>query len=401
MKEDSRRGMNVLVFNVGSSSLSFKLYGGSAILVQGKCHRVGVAGREPSRVEISGPTSTVETTELPDHHTSAEHVLNYLADHGMRIDAVGHRFADGGGYFTGSVAVNPEARRLLENCAPLAPLHNTAALDIISLVDNRLPGLPQYVVFDSTFHTTLPEAARAYALPAALSDRFKKHGFHGLSYVDVLAQTEWYLGETMLKVVVLHLGTGGSSACAILNGHSVDTSMGYSPLQGLVMNTRCGDIDPGIIIELVREGYSGDELTRLLHRESGLFGVSDGLSADIGDLIDAMGSEPRAKLAFDLYVYRAKHYVGAYAAVMNGLDVLVFTDDVGLKVPAVRSAICRDLDVLGIHLDEARNCAARPDRIEPLHSEGARVRILSVPNDEESVIYAEGLAVLREVEQGP
>lgn len=401
MKEDSLRDMNILVFNVGRSSLSFKLYRDSLVLVRGKCHRVGVAGKETSRVEISGPESIVEAIELPDHHTSAVRVLNYIADHEMKIDAVGHRFADGGGYFTGSAVVNSETRRLLEKCAPLAPLHNTAALDIIDLVDDSLPGLMQYVVFDSTFHSSMPDVARTYALPASLSDRFRKHGFHGLSYAAVLRETQWYLGERMFRAVVLHLGTGGSSACAIADGRSVDTSMGFSPLAGLVMNTRCGDVDPGIIIELAREGYSAEELTRLLHGKSGLLGLSDGFSADIRDIIDAMDTEPRTKLAFDLYVYRVRQYVGAYAAVMNGLDVLVFTDDVGLKVPAVRSAICRDLDVLGIQLDETRNCSALPDRIEPLHPDGAHVRILSVPNDEESAIYAEGLMVLGAMQQNP
>lgn len=398
MKQDDGSDMNILVFNVGSSSLSFKLYGGPAVLARGKCHRVGVAGTEPSSIEVSGPESVVETIGLPDHHAAAVGVLNYLAAHQVRIDAAGHRFADGGGYFSRSVLVTPETRPLLEQCAPLAPLHNTAALDIIDLVDDRLPGLPQYVVFDSTFHSCMPDVARTYALPAPLSDRFKKHGFHGLSYADVLSETQWYLGETVFKAVVLHLGTGGSSACAILNGDSVDTSMGFSPLAGFVMNTRCGDVDPGILVELVRDGYSANDLTRLLHRESGLLGLSDGFSADISDLVDAMDDEPRARLAFELYVYRVKHYVGAYAAVMNGVDVLVFTDDVGLKMPAVRSAICRDMDVLGISLDEKRNSTARCDRIEPLHAEGARVRILSVPNDEESAIYSEGLSVLRSVQ---
>ncbi len=399
MSDRSVYQLCILVFNIGSSSLSFKLYRDSSVLARGKCHRVGVSGKMPSFIEFSDGERVTLQVELPDHHVAATWVLDHLLTQECEIDAVGHRFADGGGYFTGSVVVNSETRCLLENCAPLAPLHNTAALEIIDLVDNRLPGLPQYVVFDSSFHSCMPDVARTYALPASPSDRFRKHGFHGLSYADVLSETQWYLGEKMFKAVVLHLGTGGSSACAIADGRSIDTSMGFSPLAGLVMNTRCGDVDPGILIESLKEGYSADELTRLLHRDSGVLGVSDRLSADIGDIIDAIHREPRAKLAFDLYVYRAKHYVGAYAAVMNGLDVLVFTDDVGLKMPAIRSAICRDMDVLGINLDEKRNSLARSDRIEPLHVEGARVRILSVPNDEESAIYAEGLTVLRSVEQ--
>jgi acetate kinase len=391
----SAEQLNILVFNVGSSSLSFKLYRDSTVLVRGKAHRVGVAGRENAHIEFGNGEGRVQSVEMPDHHTAAAYLLDYLAAHGFPVDAVGHRFPDGGGYFTRSAIVKPETRLVLESCVPLAPLHSAAALDMVDLVADRLPGRAQYVVFDSTFHAGMPEVARTYALPAALSDRFNKHGFHGLSYAYVLSQAQWYLGETMFKAVMLHLGTGGSSACAVVDGRSVDTSMGYSPLQGLVMNTRCGDLDPGVIVQLVSEGWSAAGLTRLLHRESGLLGLSDGASSDIRDLLSVRMSDERARLAVDLYAYRAKQYVGAYTAAMNGLDVLVFTDDVGLTVPEVRSAICNDLDALGIRLDETRNATARSDRIEPLHVEGARVRILSVPNDEESAIYSEGLNLLR------
>jgi acetate kinase len=171
--------------------------------------------------------------------------------------------------------------------------------------------------------------------------------------------------------------------------------MGYSPLQGLVMNTRCGDLDPGIVVELMRQGHSADDLSRLLHRESGLYGLSGGLSSDIRDLI-AAATDPRALAAVDLYVYRIKQYIGAYSAVMNGLDLLIFTDDVGLRVPQVRSAVCLNMDYLGIRLDEERNRSAVSDRIEPLHADDSRVRILAIPNDEERSIYDEGLRLLGE-----
>lgn len=239
----SSEHLSILVFNVGSSSLSFKLYRDSAVLVRGKCHRVGVTGAESSYIEFNDGDGTMQTVSLPDHHAAAVLVLDHLSRQGLDFDAAGHRFADGGGYFTRSVLVTPDTRPVLERCVPLAPLHNAAALDMVDLVENRVPGRPQYVVFDSTFHSVMPEVARTYALPAAVADRFKKHGFHGLSYVDVLARAQWYLGEAMFKAVALHLGTGGSSACAIAEGRSIDTSMGYSPLQGLVMNTRCGDLD--------------------------------------------------------------------------------------------------------------------------------------------------------------
>ncbi|MBN1857024.1 MAG: acetate/propionate family kinase [Dehalococcoidia bacterium] len=392
--------VSILVFNVGSSSLSFKLYKHSQVLLKGKCHRVGVRTSHPSSVEFHhDEMNSLQDIDLPDHVTAVRYVLDYLDGKGIDFEAVGHRFADGGGYFEKGTLVDVDTRSLLDSCASLAPLHNVAALAMIDVVAERYPLVAQFVVFDSTFHTGLPDVARAYALPVALADRYRKHGFHGLSYADVLEQATWYLGETHFKAIALHLGTGGSSVCALRDGCSVDTSMGYSPLQGLVMNTRCGDIDPGIIIELVQQGYSAEELTRTLHRESGLFGLSGGTSSDIRDLAIVMAHDARAKLAFDLYVYRVKQYVGAYVAVMNGLDVLVFTDDVGLRVPEVRSAMCHHMDSLGIELDEMRNAAASPDRIEPLHAEGSRVRILAIPNDEERAIYAEGVELLQNAGQ--
>ncbi len=387
--------MNLLVFNVGSSSLTFKLYRHSEVLLRGKCHRLGVKSVEPSYVEFSHEGKDVrQEIALPDDLVAARFVLDYLDANGMTFDAAGHRFADGGGYFDRGTVVDADSRPLLDECASLAPLHNVAALAMIDLLSERYQGVSQYVVFDSTFHSGLPEHARAYALPCELADRYGKHGFHGLSYADVLEKATWYLGESHFKAVALHLGTGGSSACAIVDGRSVDTSMGYSTLQGLVMNTRCGDLDPGILLELMKQGYSASDLTRLLHRESGLFGLSGGVSSDIRDLIGIMEKDSRARLAFDLYGYRVKQYIGAYAAVMDGLDVLIFTDDVGLRVPEVRSAICRDMDFFGIRLDEERNRVADPSRIEPLHEEGSRVHVLAIPNDEERAIYAEGIELL-------
>jgi len=387
--------MRVLVFNVGSSSLTFKVYRHAEVLVAGKCHRLGVKSSEASYLESAydGATTRLEVP-LPDHLTALQHVLELLARNGVNFDAVGHRFADGGGHFDTGAVVDANTRPILERCAPLAPMHNVAALRMVDLIAERFPAARQYVVFDSTFHAGLPEVARAYALPTAMSLQYRKHGFHGLSYADVLEKATWYLGESHYKAVFLHLGTGGSSACAIVDGHSVDTSMGFSPLQGLVMNTRCGDIDPGVILDLVTRGYSADDLTRVLHRQSGLFGLSGEVSSDIRDLLKQKETNRNVELAIELYVYRIRQYVGAYAAIMNGLDVLVFTDDVGLRVPEIRSAVCKNMDFLGIALDEARNQDAQPDRIEAINADDSRVRVLSVPNDEERAIYAEGMILL-------
>ncbi len=392
--ETDAHDWTVLVFNVGSSSLTFRVYRHSQVLLGGKCHRVGVSGAEPSYIEIhSGEDVIQRIVELRDHATAAGQVLDFLDTVGLRFDATGHRFADGGGYFSRGTVVNSSTRPLLNQCASLAPLHNVAALAMIDLVAARHAGVTQYVVFDSTFHSDLPDVARTYALPYELAMMYRKHGFNGLSYADVVEKTTWYLGEECFKAVALHLGTGGSSACAIVNGRSMDTSMGYSPLPGLVMNTRCGDLDPGVVIEMMRRGASSDDLVSLLHRRSGLYGLSGEKSSDIRDLLSVMVDDPRARLAFDVYVYRARLYIGSYAAVMNGIDVLIFTDDVGLRLPEVRSAVCSDMEYLGIRLDESRNRAAAPERIEPLHADGSAVRILAIPNDEERAIYAEGLTL--------
>jgi len=394
-RSPSAEDLAVLAFNVGSSSLSFKVYRHSDLLCRGKCHRVGVHGMEHSFVEVrTGELVQRVEAVFPDHLTAARHVLHLLREEGVSFDVVAHRFADGGGYFERGTVVAPETRALLDQCAPLAPLHNVAALAMIDLIQVEYPSVKQLVVFDSTFHAGLPDVARTYALPLTIARKYRKHGFHGLSYSDVLEKTTWYLGETKFKAVLLHLGTGGSSACAIVNGESVDTSMGYSPLQGLVMNTRCGDVDPGILTDLVREGYTGEDLLRMLHAESGLEGMSGGVSSDIRDLLKVEESSYDARLAIDLYVYRIVQYVGAYAAAMNGLDVLVFTDDVGLRVPEIRARICRSLGFLGGYIDATRNESADPERIEALHAEASRVRILAVPNDEERGMYAEVMELL-------
>jgi acetate kinase len=382
----------VLVFNVGSSSLSLRLYRHSQELLRGKCHRVGVTGTEPSFAEYRHGTTLVHIEAgFSDHLSAARHVLDYLAENHFTFDAVGHRYGHGGDSFADGVVLDDRSRAELERIISLAPLHNGAALAIADLIDERQPCTPQFVVFDSTFHRTMPEVARTYALPIDMAMSYCKHG---LSYADVVEKAAWYLGEERFKAVALHLGTGGSSACAIVDGHSIDTSMGYSPLQGLVMNTRCGDLDPGVAIDLLRRGYTCESVNRVLHSESGLLGLSGGASSDIRDLIALMPQDPRARLAFDVYVYRVKQYIGAYTAVMNGLDLLIFTDDVGLKVPEVRREICLEMDHLGIRLDEKANSSARPDAIEPLHSHDSAVRILAIPNDEERAIYDQGLRLL-------
>ncbi len=211
----------ILVFNVGSSSLTFKLYRDSNVLMRGKCYRVGITGASQAFVEVQNDEVQVhDEVDLPDHLVAARYVLDYCADSGYTFEEVGHRFAGGGGYFGSAVVVDDGTRPLLDRCLPLAPLHNAAALHMIDLVADRHPGVPQYVVFDLTFHACMPDVARTYALSGDLVQKYQKHGFHGLSYADVREKASWYLGESRFRAVALHLGTGGSSACAISDGCS-------------------------------------------------------------------------------------------------------------------------------------------------------------------------------------
>ena len=399
--------MHILIFNCGSSSLSYKIYRSDnaealETLVTGKAHRVGVTGTEAAFIEHRWAGQTQKLVRpMANHPEAARLVFEFIRAEAIPIDIIGHRFIHGGRLFQQTTLLTNEIIKQLAQCAPLAPIHNPNSLGVIQVSRVAMPETPQYIALDSAFHAGMPDFAWHYALPPQFLEEydFRKYGFHGLSYQDVSAKTADFLGRplTDLRLVACHLGTGGSSVAAIKNGQSLDTSMGYSPLPGLMMSTRAGDIDPTVVLHLIdRFGYSPAEVNRILNKESGLLGVS-GLSSDIRDLIKAMSENRRAKLAFDMYVHRLKQYIGGMAAVMGGLDALIFTDDVGLYCADVRAAVCGEMEWCGLKLDDGRNRQTSGQTITKINADEARVAVLVVPNDEEMVIGQEGLKLFRDV----
>ncbi len=404
--------MNILVFNCGSSSLNYKVFAaapGSALtaVYSGKAHRVGVKGDEPAFIEHRGPGGSERVTApIPDHRAAAGLALDYLSAQSVRVDAVGHRFVHGGSLFQQTALLTPRALERLRETLPLAPIHNPNSMSVIEESLRRLPGVPEYVTFDTAFHAGLPAWSYTYALPAEIirAYGFRKYGFHGLSYRYVTRAAAQFLGKPLesIRIIACHLGTGGSSVAAVANGRSLDTSMGFTPLPGLVMSTRTGDLDPLLPLYMLRAmDYTPASLEALYNKHSGLLGIA-GFSSDLRDIIHHIdseeGGEPneRARLAFDLYASRLKKYIGAYAALLGGFDLLIFTDDIGVQNWRVRQSACAGLDWCGLRLDEAANREAQPDRINRIDAPDSSVQVLAMPTDEERVIAQEGIEILKE-----
>jgi acetate kinase len=394
--------MHILVFNCGSSSLTFKLFQteGSRIVatpLAGKAHRVGVKGAEPSCLECKfGGETQRQVMPLPSHGEAARAALDYIASQHLPVDLVGHRFVHGGSLFTESARIEPATVAKLRACLPLASLHNPISLEVIEQTRKALPDVPGYVTFDSAFHASIPPHLYTYALPLGVRQRFgfRRYGFHGLSYAYVTGAAAAFLKRPSqeLNTIACHLGTGGSSVAAIAAGQSLDTSMGYSPLPGLVMSTRCGDVDPMTAVYLMATyGYSADELDALLNKESGLLALS-GYSSDIRDIIKRVAAgDPEATLAVGMYVQRLRKYVGAYAAELGRVDALIFTDDIGVHNPLVREQVCADMRWCGLHVDPDLNAKAVDDRLVDISASDSDGRILIVPTQEELIICMDGL----------
>jgi acetate kinase len=375
------------------------------VAVAGKAHRVGVTGTVPAFVEhrADGKLDRLETP-IPDHRTAAKLILGHLRAIGVHVERVGHRFVHGGSLFQAPALLDQDTLRKLRLCLPLAPLHNPISLSVIHESRESIPEARQYVAFDSAFHCTIPDYAYTYALPAQVVRRFgfRKYGFHGLSYWNISRQVPGVLKRPAdrLKIVACHLGTGGSSVAAIKDGRSMDTSMGYSPLPGLVMSTRSGDIDPMLMLYLMAVyGLRGDELMDLLNKRSGLLGVS-GFSSNLTDILQRLDGDQEKKqpqLAFRMYVQRVRKYVGGYVVGLGGVDALAFTDDIGVHNWRVRERVCRDMDWCGIRLDAARNRQADPEAACLISAADSRVSVLSIPTDEELAICLQG----QELMEGP
>jgi len=398
--------MNILVFNCGSSSQNYKLYrtstSGLEIICQGKAHRVGVKGSEPSFIEhtLNGQTTHI-TLPIPNHASAAGLILDFLREKAFSIDAIGHRFVHGGDRFQRSILLTPASMLELQEVLPLAPIHNPNSFSVIQLCLQRLGDKPETLTFDTAFHAGLPESAYRYSLPARLTanDHVRKYGFHGLSYQYVSQRAAEFLNQPLelLHLVACHLGTGGSSVCAMQGGRSFDTSMGYSPLAGLMMSTRSGDLDAAVALDMLINGHNAAEISDLLNKKSGLLGVS-GFSSDIRDLIRAAQEKHNelAQLAVDMYTLRLKKTIGSYLALLGSTDALIFTDDIGLQNPLIRQQACAGLAWAGVELDLSANAAAPLDRMSDISRTGSKVRILVTPTDEEQIIAAETVRLLQE-----
>jgi acetate kinase len=395
--------MKVLVINCGSSSLKYQLINSedASVLVSGLCERIGIDGRLVYK-PANGEKRTFEDA-LPDHQVAVSNVLAAITnpEYGViksldEIDAVGHRVVHGGETFNKSVVITDEVIKAIEDCNDLAPLHNPANIIGINACRSLMPGVPQVAVFDTAFHQTMPDKAYMYGLPYEYYEKYKvrRYGFHGTShsYVSKRVIDVAGLNPDNSKVIVCHLGNG-ASVSAVLNGKSVDTSMGLTPLEGLVMGTRSGDIDPAIVEFIAKkENLSVSEVMTVLNKKSGVQGMS-GLTSDFRD-IDAgikEGNE-RARLAREVFCYKVAKYVGSYVAAMNGVDAIAFTAGIGENDGVVRKEICSYLGFLGLTIDDEKN-AIRGEEVV-ISTPDSKVMALTIPTNEEYAIACETTALV-------
>ncbi len=397
--------MKILVLNCGSSSVKYKLFDmpEGDVLAQGGVEKLGLPGSFLKLVKPNGDKVVLERP-LPEHTAAIEFILSVLTDseNGCiksldEIQAVGHRLVHGGEKFSSSVEITPEVISKVEECIDLAPLHNPPNIKGVDAIKNLLPKIRQVGVFDTAFHQTMPDYAFMYALPYEL---YKKHGvrrygFHGTShrYVSKRACELLGLDYNKTRIITAHIGNGASMA-AVMNGQSVDTSMGLTPTEGLMMGTRVGDVDAGALAFIMeKENMDGHALSKMVNSESGVLGVS-GVSSDMREIENAIeeGNE-RAILAMNMYDYRIKKYIGAYAAAMGGVDVLVFTGGVGENQDSTRAVTCRGLDFMGIEVDEALNKGMRGKEML-ISTPNSKVKVIVVPTDEELMIAKDTLELL-------
>ena len=364
-------------------------------LAKGMISRIGMSGAVLSHKPFDRPEVKV-SGEILDHIQATNYVISILlsANHGVikdrsEIHAIGHRVVHGGERFTESVLITEEVLAEIRNLIDLAPLHNPHNIRGIQACNKTLPGIPQVAVFDTAFHHRMPPHAYVYGIPYVMYKKYgiRRYGFHGPSHSYVSHRAAAVLGKPIeeLKMITCHLGNG-SSVCAVDRGASIDTSMGFTPLEGLLMGTRCGDMDPAVILHVMgREELSLHEANTLLNKHSGLIGVS-GVSSDMREIIEAANAgHSNAKLALDMYCYRLKKYIGSYTVAMGGLDAIIFTAGVGENSPEVRELTCQGLGFLGIELDKGKNETTIGKEVD-ISSDNSRVRVLAIPTNEELVI---------------
>jgi len=388
--------MNILVINCGSSSLKYQLINSDTeeVMAKGLCERIGLEGSLLTHKLGNGDKLVIEE-DMPNHTVAVKLVIDTLTDekHGVvksldEINAVGHRVVHGGEKFAGSVVIDDEVMKAIEECNELAPLHNPANLIGINACKEILPGVPMVAVFDTAFHQTMPEKAYLYGLPYEYYEKYKvrRYGFHGTSHDYVSQRAAAMLGKDRedLKIIVCHLGNG-ASVSAIANGKCVDTSMGLTPLEGLIMGTRSGDIDPAICEFICqKENLTPEQMNNILNKKSGVYGMS-GISSDFRDVEKgAEEGQHKAVVAMEAFYYKVAKYVGSYVAAMNGVDVIAFTAGVGENSKEGREAICEYLTYLGTEIDTEKNNVRGEERI--VSKEGSKVVLMAIPTNEELAI---------------
>ncbi len=399
--------MKILVLNCGSSSIKYKLFDmdKNDVIAQGGIEKIGLPGSFLKLTTASGEKKIIEK-EIPEHTCGVKFIFEILTgkEYGVlsslsELDAVGHRMVHGGEKFNKSVLLTPEVLEAFAACNDLAPLHNPANLKGVNAVKELLPDIPQVGVFDTAFHQTMPDYAYLYAIPYELYQKYgvRRYGFHGTSHRFVSGEICKYLGIKAegSKIITCHIGNGGSIT-AVKDGKSVDTTMGLTPLEGIMMGTRSGDIDAGAVTYLMeKEGLDTTGILNLLNKKSGLQGIS-GASSDMREVTASMESgNERAALAKKMYAYRIKKYIGAFAAAMGGVDVIVFTGGVGENRHEIREAACEDMEFLGIKLDKEVNSQIMFGKDGIISTADSKVKVVVLPTDEELMIASDTLALVR------
>lgn len=398
--------MKILVLNCGSSSIKYKLFemADRSVIAQGGVEKIGLKDSFLKFTKPNGEKKVIEK-EMPEHTVGVELILKTLtsAEDGVlkslnELDAVGHRVLHGGQAFSESVLINDEVIKAIEDNIELGPLHNPANLKGINAVKKILPNIPQVAVFDTAFHQTMPEKAFMYALPYEYYEKFKvrRYGFHGTSHRYVSKRVCDFLGikPEGTKIITAHVGNGGSLA-AIKDGKCVDTTMGMTPAEGLMMGTRAGEVDPGMLPYVFSKGgLNADSFNDLVNKKSGLLGVS-GVSSDMRDIMQAIadGNE-RAKLALDMFVYRLTKLIGSFVAAMNGTDILVFTGGIGENSDIVRRLVCDGLTYLGLKIDEEKNSQAHGTEVV-ISTADSKMKVVVIPTDEELTIASDTEAIVK------
>ena len=397
--------MKILVLNCGSSSIKYKLYNmdDRTVMAQGGIEKIGLPG---SFLKMTLPDGTKKIIEedVPEHTKGVEFIFRILTDAELgalksltELDAVGHRMVHGGEKFNKSVVLTDEVLEAFVACNDLAPLHNPANLKGVKAVSALLPEIPQVGVFDTAFHQTMPDYAYMYALPYELYEKYgiRRYGFHGTSHRYVSQRVCEYLGISPegKRIITCHVGNGGSIS-AVKDGKCVDTSMGLTPLEGLVMGTRSGDLDGGAVTFIMdKEGLTPAEMSNLLNKKSGVAGIT-GVSSDMREVIAAAKSgNDRCRLALEMYAYRVRKYIGAYAAAMGGVDVILFTGGVGENQADMREAFCKDLGYLGVEIDVEKNNTIRGDEAV-ISTPASKVTVCVIPTDEELMIAKDTMALV-------